>query len=83
MINDLKVTFDIKNKKNKIINKLLNVTFRISFEKKFEIFEKFFFRFNNLTIFFNLFDILKIKYLKNKINNKIKYKITHFKNCNN
>ena len=83
LINDLEVAFGAKNKEGKMMDKLLSVTFRMGSEKKSETFEEFLLRFNNLAIPLNLSDILKMKYLRNKVNSKMRYRMTHLKNCNN
>ena len=82
-IQNLKLIFEKKNKKFKLINEMFNFNFRINFKNKNKTFDEFFIRFNNLTIFLKLLTIIKIKYFKNKIIEKMRFKIFYFKICKN
>ena len=83
LIKNLKQAFDKKNKKIKLINKMFNFNFRINFKNKNKIFDEFLIRFNNLTVLLRLNHIIKIKYFRNKLTKKMRYRMSHFKNCKN
>ena len=53
-IQNLKQTFNKKNKMLKTINELFNLDFRIKFKNKNEMFDEFLIRFNNLITFVKL-----------------------------
>ena len=80
LIENLKQTFDKKNKMFKTIDEFFNFAFRINKNKTFN---KFLIRFNNKTIFIKLVTLVKIKYFRNKLIEKIKFKMFYFKNCTN
>ena len=80
LIENLKQTFDKKNKVFKAINKFFSFVFRIN---KNEIFNQFLIRFNNKTTFVKFVTFVKIKYFRNKLTKKIKFKMFYFKNCTN
>ena len=83
LIENLKQTFDKKNKKIKLMNEMFNFNFRINFKNKNEIFDEFLIRFNNLTILLRLNHIIKIKYFRDKLTKRMRYRMSHFKNCKN
>ena len=67
----------------KTIDKLFNSTFRINFKNKNETFDEFFVCFNNLIALIKLQLKIKIKYFKNKLIEKMRFKILHLKICKN
>ena len=80
-IQNLKQTFDKKNKMSKTIDELFNFDFRIKFKNKNETFNEFLIYFNNLTTFVKFQTEIKIKYFRDKFTNKIRFKILYLKIC--
>ena len=83
LILNLKQVFEKKNKMFKAIDELFNSNFRKSLNKKNETFDEFLIRFNNLTIFVKFQTKIKIKYFRDKLTKKIKFKMLHLKICIN
>ena len=79
-----KKNFDKKNKKIKLYDKLFNDEFYINFKNnKNKIFDEFLIKFNIFVAFLQLNNNLKIKQLRDKFIEKIRYKMFYFKNYNN
>ena len=83
LILDLKQAFEKKNKESKMIDELFNSHFRMSFKNKNETFDEFFIRFNNLAVSIKLSVILKIKTLRDKLIERMRFRMSHLKMCKN
>ena len=84
LIQNLEKIFDKKNKKVKLYDELFNDEFYISFKNnKNKTFNEFLTKFNIFVTFLQLNNNLKIKQLRDKFIEKIRYRMSHFKNCDN
>ena len=83
LILNLKQVFEKKNKMFKTIDELFNSNFRMNSNKKNETFDEFLIRFNNLTIFVKFQTKVKIKYFRDKLTKKMRFKMFHLKICIN
>ena len=79
----MKKNFDKKNKIAKLYDELFNFNFRMRKFNKQKTFDEFFFRFNNFVISFKLNEIFKIKTLKNKLIERMRFRMSHLKMCTN
>ena len=83
LILNLKQVFEKKNKMFKAIDELFSSNFRMNSNKKNETFDEFLIRFNNLAVLVKLQTKIKIKYFRDKLTKKMKFKMFHLKICIN
>ena len=83
LILDLEQAFGKKNKMSKAIDELFSPEFRMGSNKKDETFDEFLVRFNNLAAPVKLQTEVKIKYLRDKLTERMRFRMPHLKTCTN